>query len=80
MKSRDVQGGGIYAAKVNGRLVPVRVIGSSPNGGTRTKHFRVRSLRTGREVVKSARQILYPVVEVEPGRYRAYRDAPAVSA
>jgi hypothetical protein len=58
VRERDVVIGGHYVAKVNGRLVTVRVLsrGIPPHG------WYIRNLRSGRTVhIRSARRLRYPV-------------------
>lgn len=62
MKDSQVQIGSTYAAKVSGKIVPVRIIAKSPYGGwdavnTETgRQIRVRSGRRLRYEIKSASQ------------------------
>ena len=58
MKKNEITIGGIYAAKVSGKVVPVRITGESPYGGwdavnTQTKRaIRVRSAARLRRPVR----------------------------
>jgi len=45
MKKKDIKVGNVYAVKVSGRVVPVKLISESPYGGWNGK-----SLVTGREI------------------------------
>ena len=66
MRKKDVRLGGTYAAKVSGRLVPVRIDGPYPygNGG-----WVATNLATGRDVVIRSAQRLRFVVEQVDGRW-----------
>lgn len=58
MKKNEITIGGVYAAKVSGKVVPVRITGESPYGGwdavnTQTKRaIRVRSAARLRRPVR----------------------------
>ena len=58
MKKHEVNIGGVYAAKVSGKVVPVKITGESPYGGwdavnTQTKRaIRVRSAARLRRPVR----------------------------
>ena len=55
MKRKDVEVGATYAAKVSGRIVPVRIDGINPRGG-----YFGRNTLTGREVrLRSAARLRY---------------------
>jgi len=55
MKNRDIQVGKVYAAKISGVVVPVRLAGESRHGG-----WDAINLRTGRMVrIKSGRKLRY---------------------
>jgi hypothetical protein len=63
MKSKDIIIGGLYAAKVSGYWVSVRVTGQRDQeryGKIRTV-FEVTNLRTGRRLTVSAARLRYPV-------------------
>ena len=45
MKAKEVEVGKVYAVKVSGRIVPVKILGTSPYGGWSGKN-----MRTGRVV------------------------------
>ena len=58
MKKNEINIGGVYAAKVSGKVVPVKITGESPYGGwdavnTQTKRaIRVRSAARLRRPVR----------------------------
>ena len=57
MKKKDVQLGGVYVAKVSGRLAPVRITRESPYGG-----WEAVNVKTGRSIrVRSAARLRRPV-------------------
>lgn len=57
MKKRDVMIGGIYAAKVSGRIVPVRITAESRYGG-----WDAINTRTNRPIrIRSAQRLRYRV-------------------
>jgi hypothetical protein len=57
MKKRDVVLGQVYAVKVSGAVVAVRLVAESPHGG-----WVGRNERTGREIrIRSAAKLRYPV-------------------
>ena len=68
MKKREVEIGGVYVAKVSGRLVTVRIDGESPYGGwdatnlSTRRSVRVRSAARLRGPAKSASNNVPPSV------------------
>jgi hypothetical protein len=57
MKKSDVKVGGVYAAKVTGKVVSVRIDGENPHGG-----WDATNLATGKKVrIKSAQRLRGPV-------------------
>jgi len=59
MKKDEVEVGGVYAAKVSDKLVPVRIESESPHGG-----WNGTNLRTGKTVrIKSAQRLRGAVAE-----------------
>lgn len=57
MKKRDMKIGGRYAAKVSGKLAPVRITGESPYGG-----WGAVNETTGRAVrIRGAQRLRYEV-------------------
>lgn len=75
MRKSQIGIGGIYAAKVSGRIVPVQVL-SKTSGNTRlySRHnmapsygsrrvtkFRTRNLNTGREIIMGAARLRRPL-------------------
>ena len=65
MKKREVHIGGIYAAKVSERLVPVRIDRENPYGG-----WDATNLRSGRAVcIRSAQRLWFAVIQDESGHY-----------
>lgn len=64
MKRKSVEIGGVYVAKISGRMVPVKLLRESPYGG-----WDGRNEITGRDVwIKTAAKLRYP-----------YRPAPKLS-
>ena len=57
MKKHEVTVGGVYAAKVSGKVVPVRITAESPYGG-----WQAVNLQTERAVrIRSAARLRRPV-------------------
>jgi hypothetical protein len=57
MKKSEITIGGVYVAKVSGKLVPVRIVRANPYGG-----WEAINTATGREVrVKTAARLRRPV-------------------
>ncbi len=57
MKKHEIAIGGVYAAKVSGKVVPVRITGESPHGG-----WQAVNLQTRRAVrIRSAARLRRPV-------------------
>jgi len=72
MKKKDVEIGGIYAAKVSGKLARVRIERENPYGG-----WDAVNVDTGRHVrIKSAQRLRYPAHKL-PSNVRASRTAPS---
>lgn len=70
MKQKEVQVGGIYAAKVSGNVVPVRLDRESRYGG-----WDATNLQTGRTVrVATAQRLRYEVWESDRGRRLSPRE------
>lgn len=66
MKRDQVQLGSVYACRVSGRVVPVRVVDRLRSGG-----YRATNTRTGKPIrVKSPEKLLYPTVPFEPTQLR----------
>jgi hypothetical protein len=62
MKKREVEIGGVYAAKVSGRVVAIRIDRESPYGG-----WDATNLATGRTVhVRSAARLRWRASEPKP--------------
>jgi len=57
MKKADVQIGGVYAAKVSGKVVPVRITAESPYGGWDA----VNTISNRAVRIKSAQKLRYRV-------------------
>jgi hypothetical protein len=74
MKRNEVKVGGVYVAKVSGRLVEVRLLRESPYGG-----WEALSLATGRTVrIKTAGRLRRPAERpLQPGERPAPRGAPS---
>ena len=67
MKKADVKVGGTYAAKVSGKVVPVRIDAENPRGG-----WDATNTATGRKVrIKSARRLRGAVGKAKSGKPRA---------
>jgi hypothetical protein len=57
MRKHEVELGRVYAAKVSGRIVPVRIDAISPYGG-----WKATNLETGRTIhVRSAARLRYQI-------------------
>jgi hypothetical protein len=55
MKKSQIEIGRVYAAKVSGRISPVRIVSESPHGG-----WRAVNMMTGREVhVRSPQRLRF---------------------
>ncbi|HUU09034.1 MAG TPA: winged helix-turn-helix domain-containing protein [Phycisphaerae bacterium] len=62
MKKADVKVGGVYSAKVSGKVVPVRIDGESPHGG-----WNATNTATGKKVrIKSAQRLRGVVHKSKP--------------
>ena len=57
MKKNEINIGGVYAAKVSGKVVPVKITGESPYGG-----WQAVNMQTQRAVrIRSAARLRRPV-------------------
>ena len=70
MKKREVDIGGLYAAKVSDRLVPVRIDKENYYGG-----WDATNLRTGRAIrVRSAQRLWFAMQQDADGHYIRVKD------
>lgn len=63
MLLKDVKIGGLYRARVSGVFVNVRVLDNSYTMRGRQRRFRVRNMRTNRELSMTAGKFRYEVTE-----------------
>ena len=73
MKKSEIQIGGLYAAKVSGQVVDVRINSESRYGG-----WNARSLKTGRPIrIKTAARLRYEVRPASDDPINRLRSRPA---
>ncbi len=57
MKKHEITIGGVYAAKVSGRIVPVKITGESPYGGWRTVNMQTQRAIRVRSAARLRREL-----------------------
>ena len=66
MKANQVQVGAHYKAKVNGKLVTVKVLGTRVSSATGKTYWDVLNTATGRKTIFRSAQKFHPFTEAPP--------------